>query len=91
MYNKYGEIMKKTKIITIVIFLIFIFVLSFNKKEEGTIEVNGDIVEYEAPVYVDKTSNLITKLGHYLSILVETAFEYTFVIINKIISFILGI
>ena len=48
-------------------------------------------IEYEEPIYVDGTSNLITKAGHYLSILVETTFEYVFIIINKIISFLLGI
>mgnify|MGYP000254397943 CR=1 FL=1 len=83
--------MKKGKIIAVVIFLILILILSFNKKEDGVADVNGDIVEYDEPLVVDSTANLITKSGHYLSIIIESAFEYIFVIINKIISFVLGI
>lgn len=83
--------MKKGHVIIVIIFLILILVLSFNKKSDQTADVNGDVIEYEEPIYVDGTSNLITKTGHYLSILVETAFEYVFAIINKIISFLLGI
>lgn len=83
--------MKKGKIIAVVIFLTLILILSFNKKEDGVAGVNGDIVEYDEPLVVDSTANLITKSGHYLSIIIESAFEYIFVIINKIISFVLGI
>lgn len=83
--------MKKGKIIAVVIFLTLILILSFNKKEDGVGDVNGDIVEYDEPLVVDSTANLITKSGHYLSIIIESAFEYIFVIINKIISFVLGI
>ena len=83
--------MKKGKIIAVVIFLTLILILSFNKKEDGVEDVNGDIVEYDEPLVVDSTANLITKSGHYLSIIIESAFEYIFIIINKIISFVLGI
>lgn len=83
--------MKKGKIIAVVIFLTLILILSFNKKDDGAADVNGDIVEYDEPLVVDSTANLITKSGHYLSIIIESAFEYIFIIINKIISFVLGI
>lgn len=83
--------MKKGHVIIVIVFLLLILVLSFNKKNDQITDVNGNVIEYEEPIYVDGTSNLITKAGHYLSILVETTFEYVFIIINKIISFLLGI
>ena len=83
--------MKEGHVIIVIVFLLLILVLSFNKKNDQTTDVNGNVIEYEEPIYVDGTSNLITKAGHYLSILVETTFEYVFIIINKIISFLLGI
>ena len=79
--------MKKGHVIIVIVFLLLILVLSFNKKNDQTTDVNGNVIEYEEPIYVDGTSNLITKAGHYLSILVETTFEYVFIIINKIIFY----
>lgn len=68
-----------------------ILVLSFSKKNNDQIDVNSDTVLIDEPLYISQTSNLVSKGGHFISLAVETTFEYVFIVINKIIGFVLGI
>lgn len=86
--------MKKNHYIFLIIIIILIVILSFkdtNQTKEVSSNLDSKIVEYEEELIVDYTSNLLSKVGLKLNNLVCSLFSYIFIIINKIISFILGL
>lgn len=89
-----GENMKKNHYIYFIIFIVVIIILSFkdsSQTKDVSASLDGEIVEYEEILVVESTSNLFSKLGLKLNNIICNVFSYIFIIINKIISFILGL
>lgn len=89
-----GENMKKNHYIFLIIIIVIIIILSFkdsSQTKDVSASLDSEIVEYEEILVVESTSNLFSKLGLKFNNIICNIFSYIFIIINKIISFILGL